>query len=787
MKTLDLKLFRDLKTLKIQTATVALLVICGVSLLVSAWSAYRSLESAKDTYYSEYKFGDIFADLKKAPVRVAETLRNEAGIAMLEDRIVTDGLVKTKWSSEPAIGRFISIPNAAQPLLNKLHLRQGHLPSYSNNIEILVHEGFANAHHLKVGDSIDALIQGQNRHMEISGIALSPEYVYALSPSAPLPDDLHFGVFWVPRKGLEEMAGMSGAFNNLTVKINSGFSTDSVKDKIDQQLKSYGNRGSFGRDRQQSNMFVQDEIRQQRSSAIFSPAIFLGIAGFLVHIISSRLITLHRPQIATMKALGYSSSEIFLHYLKLIFAMMIFGAIPGLFLGGFLGQYFTNIYQSYFRFPTLQFSLDATAALLGLAAGTIPGILGAFSSIRAAAKLQPAEAMRPPNPPAFHFSVLDRMGFQKKMNPQSKLVWRNLFFRPGRLAFVILGISMAVAVIIASSSWSDMISYLLNTQFQKIQREDISVSFIQPETNSGLRQLLKLPGVLSVEAYRNCPIRIRFLNHKREILLVGWPENAHLRQLLDNRFQTVSLPSDGILLSRFFEKNWNLKIGQKIRIETLEGPEQAFDVVIAGFTDDLLGNSASIKIQNLWRLLKEQESYNSVMLKVDSTQIDRLYTLLQNSPKIGSVNIRKALFNGLESTFGKIIRESTLVLILFALAIATGIVYNSVRVSFSERAWELASLRVMGFDKKVVFGILLNEIGLQSLLAIAPGCLLGLSLVHLSIRLIETETFGFPVVISLATYAAGILVVLLALSISSWSVYQMIKKLNLAEALKARE
>ncbi|HEX4923787.1 MAG TPA: ABC transporter permease [Bdellovibrionales bacterium] len=784
---LNRKLVRDLKALRTQTVTIALLVICGVSLLVSAWSAYDSLKTARSHYYSEYGFADLFADLKRAPRRAADELKRVPGVEVVEDRIVTEGLVKMPNQPEPAVGRFISVPSGEQPLLNRLHLRAGRLPVNGSQIEVVVHEGFAQAQKLKIGDSFHVLLQGQNRKLNVAGIAISPEYVYALSPSAPLPDDTHFGIFWVSRRALEEMTGMSGSFNNVVAKLEPAASIARIKSEADRILKPYGNLGAYGRDRQLSAMFVEDEIRQQRASSIFSPAIFLTIAAFLVHIISSRLISLHRPQIATMKALGYSSSKVFTHYLKLIVVMMAIGALPGIALGGLLGIYFTNLYRYYFRFPELSFSLDMNAALIGIAAGIIPGILGALTSLAAAARLRPAEAMRPPSPPAFHANLLDNIGLIKNATAQSKLIWRNLFFRPARLALVVLGISAAVAVVVASAAWGDMINYLIETQFQRIQREDVAITFLSPQKQGGLRELANMEGVIAVEGYRNVPARIRFLNHKRELGLMGWPESAQMRQRLDSEFQTIPLPDHGLLLSRFFQKKWDMRPGQLVDIEILEGAQRTIQVSVTGFTDDLIGISASMKIEELWRILQEEESYNMAALKADPNRMSELYVRLQELPKVGSVSIRRALYKGLETTFGEMIRASTLVLILFALVIAVGIVYNSVRVSFSERAWEMASLRVLGFDKSSVFGMLLSEVGVQVLFAAVPGCLLGFYLVHLSVKLIHMETFGFPVVIKGATYAEAVLVVLVALAISSWAVYRMISRLSLAEALKARE
>lgn len=183
----------------------------------------------------------------------------------------------------------------------------------------------------------------------------------------------------------------------------------------------------------------------------------------------------------------------------------------------------------------------------------------------------------------------------------------------------------------------------------------------------------------------------------------------------------------------------------------------------------------------------ENPGYNFITLKVDSHRLSELYVALKERSEVVAINIKNAVYAGFRDTFGKVIRTSTWILMVASLLIATGIIYNSVRVSFSERSWELASLRVLGFERVEVAQILWLEVGVQVLGSLLPGCFLGWGLTHLSLRLIHTETFSFPVVIQASTYARGILVVLLAFLGSSWVVYRMTGRLNPAEALKARE
>lgn len=787
MKALDLKVLRDLKTLRSQTMTTAILVVCGVALLVAAWSAYRSLRSARDTYYLTYAFADVFADLKRAPMSVADRLKAIPGVQQMETRIVVSGLVDAPDQIEPAVGQFISVPSNAQPGLNRLYLRKGRLPARSTEMEVVVHEGFANAHHLKPGDQLTVLIESQKKTVLITGIGISPEYVYALSPVVALPDNKHFGIFWTSRENLEELKDMSGAFNNVVLKLAPGASEGEVKTQVDELLKSYGCLGAYGRDRQISNMFVKDEIAQQRVSAVFNPAVFLLIAAFLIHVIISRLIATQRQQIATLKAVGYLNYEVSLHYLKLVTVMTLTGAVPGLFLGAWLGHLIAGSYQNFFHFPKLEFSLSGSAAGLGIAAGLVPGWIGAYSSIRSSYRMSPAEAMRPPAPAAFHANLLEKTGLQSHLRTKNRMVARNLLLRPWRLFLTVLGMSLALALIVLAGFWSDTLNYLLETQFQRQQREDLSLGFLHPLPPGFLQELKSKKGVVSVEGYRLVPVRLRHGHLSRETTIYGWPSTASMRQRLNREFRESPLAPNALVLSQFFKKTLDLKSGDALWVEILEGRQQTIQLPVAGFAQDLIGNSVAMDIESLWRLLDESPNYNFATIQVDPQYLDSLYVEFKNLPEVSAVNVKMTLYRGFQETIGAMIRLTTWILTGFALAIAIGIIYNSVRVSFAERAWELASLQILGFKRRDVHALLISEVSVQVLLSIAPGCAIGVGLAWLSKQMIHTETYEFPVIIRIGTYAEAILTILLSLLASSVITGRMLAKLSLVEALKARD
>lgn len=261
---LNRKLVRDLVKLKGQVITIALVVCSGISVLISSISTYQSLSQAQHKFYSDYHFADVFATLKRAPVYMQKRIGEIPGVSQVETRIVEDVILDLPWLQEPAMGRFISIPDSKSSRLNQLFLRKGRLLDSSRTNEVLVNEGFAEAHSVKPGDQIYALLNGHRQLLRIVGIVLSPEYVYAIRGDDLLPDNKHFGVFWMNHKALSAAFGMQEGFNNISLTLTPNASEKLIRSNLEKLFLDYGLSITYPRKEQVSDRFVTNEINQQK-------------------------------------------------------------------------------------------------------------------------------------------------------------------------------------------------------------------------------------------------------------------------------------------------------------------------------------------------------------------------------------------------------------------------------------------------------------------------------------------------------------------------------------------
>ncbi|MEZ5714855.1 MAG: ABC transporter permease, partial [Paracoccaceae bacterium] len=329
MSPLDRKLWRDLARMKGQAAAIAAVIGLGVLMQVMMGGLVNTLDQTRLTYYDRYRLADVFAPVTRAPERMLDRIAQLPGVAAVEARITGSALIDMEQTELPVRAQAISLPEHGTPRLNDIYLTAGRLPGAGHADEVVVLEGFAKARGLKPGDTLVATMNGAKRQFRITGFAQSPEFLYTTAPGEIVPDDARFAVLWLRRATLEAAYDMKGSFSEALVALNRGASSQAVEDALDRLLDPYGATGAYGVDLLPSNRFVTEEIRGLRLSSTVVPPIFLAVAAFLLYIVISRMVQAEREEIGLLKAFGYSSAEVSLHYLKFVLLIAALGAAAG--------------------------------------------------------------------------------------------------------------------------------------------------------------------------------------------------------------------------------------------------------------------------------------------------------------------------------------------------------------------------------------------------------------------------------------------------------------------------
>ncbi|MEW4527443.1 ABC transporter permease [Maioricimonas sp. JC845] len=788
MTALDRKLLRNLWQMKGQAIAICAVIACGVATFVMSLSTMESLRISMERYYQQYRFSHVFAGLKRAPLSLLDRIALIPGVSRVYGRIVQEVTLDVPGFDEPVVGRLTSIPDYGEPPLNSLHLRSGRWIEPGRTGEVIVNEAFAEAHRLQPGDTIDAVLNGRKKELTIVGTAITPEYIYQIRAGELLPDDKRFGLFWMNEREISAVFDMEGAFNDVVASVTYAASMPEILRQLDELIEPYGGLGSYDRTDQSSHQFIDNEIKQLRNTGMVIPIIFLGVAAFLLNVVLTRLINTQREEIAALKAFGYSGLEIGVHYLKMVAVIVVSGTLVGTAFGVWLGQNLTVLYTEFFRFPTLEFRFDWSVVISALTISLAAGGLGTVAAVRGAVVLPPAEAMRPAPPASYRPTILEQIGLQELFSQSARIVMRNLERQPVKSLLSCLGIAMGLAILIVGSYSKDSIDYVMEAQFFDAQRQDVSVTFVEPLTPRALHELTHLPGVLAVEPFRAVPARMRSKHHSRRVGIMGLPAEGLLYRPLDVNRRVVSLPPEGLLMSRKLADILDVRPGETIQVEVLEGDRPHHELLVAELLDDFAGLSAYMSIDAVHELMQEDRVLSGAHLTVDPRHTQELYTELKNTPHVASVTVKLAALRSFEETIAENLLRMQFFNVLFSSVIAFGVVYNSARISLSERSRELATLRVIGFTRQEISAILLGELAVLVLLAIPLGLCLGYGFAYLTtLSMVDTEMFRIPLVIQPKTYAFATTVIILAALFSGLAVRRRLDRLDLIGVLKTRE
>ena len=786
MSVLDRKLLRDILRLWPQVLAIAFVMASGVATLVLGVGTYASLNETRNAYYERNRFADIFAQVTRAPRALAEEIAGIPGIQAVEPRIEKIALLSIPGMEAPASGLFVSLPDLAEQRLNLLTIRQGREPQPGADGEVVISEPFARAHGFGPGSSFEAILNGRKRSLLVVGVALSPEFIYAVGPWDLMPDDRRFGIIWMRERALAAAYDLEGAFSSLHLKLGPGASQANVIEQIDAMLARHGGRGAYGRKDQTSHAFLDAELLQLRAMSRITPPIFLIAAALLVNMTLARLIALERQQIGLLKAVGYSGVAILSHYLKFVAVIAVSGILIGAIVGTWLGRGAARLYADFFHFPFLIFRMDPQTYLIGAAAGLVSGLAGAVRVLLEAMRLPPAVAMSPPEPPAYH-RMFSGFRFAVRLPGSLRMVLRHLLRWPLRTASAIIGIALSTAILTGTLWVFGASEFMIDATFQRSERQDATISFAEEQPRRSLQDVARLPAILAAEPYRIVPVELRHGPLHRRVALAGKPPDAQLSRVLDQEFRVAALDGPGIALSDALAGILRARPGDVVEVELLERDRRVVLVPVTTVIQGYLGLTAFMNLDALNRIMREPDLISGVHVRYDAAGQSELFERLKHLPKASFIALQRVSLRQFRDTLAQNLLTMVTIYVSLAATIAFGVVYNVARITLSEQGHEMASLRVLGFTRGEVSGLLIGEIAIIVLVAQPLGWAIGHGFAAGMALGFSSELYRVPLVVGREAYGFASLVVIAAALLSALLVRRRIDRLDLVAVLKTRE
>ncbi len=788
------KMLRDLRARWIALPGLVAILALGVGLFVGMGAVYRDLDGARARYYEQYRLADFSIDLKRAPASVIDEIREIPNIRALRGRVSMSVLVEVPDRSDPITGHILSIPATRSSIVNDLRLTQGAWFSGENRKEVILDDAFARANNIQPGARIKVSLLDEQHDLLVVGAAMAPEFVYVLPPGGGFaPDPARYGALYAPTAFLQEACDLDGAFNQIVGQAlqTSPADLEIVLDRLEARLEPYGVTTKTPGHERPSTRFIADELQGIRISLVIVPEMFLAVVALALHILVGRIVMQQRGVIGTLKALGYSNAAVTRHFLGFGLFIGGLGGLSGLAAGYGLQNLYIMMYRTFFAIPDINphFYLDIYLGAVLISVGFAS--LGIIGAVRRAARLNPAAAMRPPPPEQGRSIFMESIPFVwSRLSFRSKMILRSIFRNPIRSGASVLAAMLSTSIVVLALCNQDALDYMMEYQFEKIMRQDLSIALRDPVGRSLVTEVTRLPTIRVGEPELGVPCEMINGPYEKRTALIGLPAANWLQTPLDDQDTPIRPPESGLILTQKLAEILHVCAGESLTLRPLIAERRKVQAPIVAVVDSYMGLSAYGRIDYISRLLGEEWVANTVHALAetgDAPLSNELLREIKRRPGIIGISERERAFRLLEDNFGDTMKASMGALIFFAGMLAFGSILNTALVSLSERERDIGSLRVVGYSPFQVTQIVAGESILVNSVGIVAGLGLGILFQYLLVTAYNTEMYRFPFVIypdRLAQSAAWMIgFVLLAQGV----VYRLVRSLDWLEALKIKE
>jgi len=517
------------------------------------------------------------------------------------------------------------------------------------------------------------------------------------------------------------------------------------------------------------------------------PPIFLIVSAFLLYSVISRQIDTQRQEIGLLKAFGYSDAAVAWHFVKFALTVSTLGLALGWAAGAWFGYQITELYREYFRFPALSFAIAPDIFLTSAAVAVAASGGGALVATRRAMLLTPAVAMSQPRPASYRPSLLERIGVLRDLSTTGYMIVRHVTRYPVRSGMTVTGIALSLGLLIATVQFIDSVTLMIDSFFFRAQRQDVTLRFVEPRADAVAGEVERMPGVIRAELRRAVGVKLTHGPRSKRVAILGIDPGSELSQQVDSNGHTIDLPQSGLLLTRRLADHLDLRAGDTVDVAVLEGRRARTQAQVTRVIDEYVGLAVYMQRAALNRLTGDGEVADSAWLKIDPSQEEALFGRVKETPGLFTIQLQRRAYQMFRDLLDQNMMTMVWFYVGFASVIAFGVAYNASRITLSERAHELATLRVLGYHKREVALILVGELALLTLVALPIGCVVGYGMAALMMSLFETDLYQIPLGLQPATYGWSTIVIIVATAFSSAVVVRRIHTLDLVRVLKARD
>ena len=786
------KMFRDIKQNLSQFITIFLMVLIGVMVYVGIEAYMDGMTSAADNFYKNNNIQDlnVMGNLCDKDLDKIKSLDN---VKDAEKKLVVNAIDKDNKDKTYLLS-FIDSNN-----ISKFHIMDGEKFDV-NKKGAWVDNFYAEKNNLKVGDTIKIKYDTFSLEEKILGLINVPDHIYDVKDESELvPNRENFGFVYlsvneIPESYIKDLVMKEMKitdekifdkyvkdfnykeyipYNYIMVDVNKKKNVTSVKEDIEDNVSNA--KAIVKIEDTLSYQRYQGEIDEGASYVGIFSGLFLFIAMLSVITTMTRVVKKQKLQIGTMKALGIKNSKIVMHYVGYGFFVSLAAAIVGIILGKyFIGTFFLNMEMDYFEVPNGVPVVKPLSYLVALLVVMVVSFI-TYLTCRKELFKKPAEALRNEVPNVKVSSLnLSTKGIFKKLNFSSKWNYRDILRNKFRTVTAVVGIVGCCMLIVCAFGMLNSMNHFIKLQFEDLYNFNYKLSLKENIKDDELKVLTDKYGDNTSETLT---IETK-IGKEREANTIFVTNAGNLVRFQNENGKFIKVnKNNGVYITRKLADQKNLKVGDTIKWH-IYGVNKYYESKIVGLTKDT-------QVQNL-TMTKEYLESLDIDYKPDSLYTNTDLKGIKDIKNVSLVQDINELKNSLESMLS-MMKSMIMLIIVFAVGLGAIIIYNMGILSYSEKQYQFATLKVLGFSDKKIRKIFVQQNNWITVLSIIIGLPTGYYMTSWIFKSVIADNYDFGAYINLSTYLIAIIGTILVSTIVSRMLSKKVNKIDMVSSLKANE
>ena len=764
MKKLSKKRLRDIRQNKMQFFNIFIMVFLGVFVFAGIHAYMDGMEKSADNYYKNNNFQDIWLSGENFSNEDLEKIKNTENVKDAEKMLT----INTELENKDGVTldtNFIESNN-----ISKMYVVDGE--EFSKDKKGVWFDSYlAKNLNLKVGDEITVTYQNMKITEKIVGLVNTPDHVYFVKDDTEIfPTHKNYGFIYLSINELPQ--GMPEIYNQIIVDVDNTDKTQETKADLENNIKS----AIAVTDRESSVSYkgYNSEIEEGTTYSGVFTFLFLFIAVLSVTTTMNRFVKKQRTQIGTLKALGFKNRKIINHYVGYGFIISLIASLAGLFVGKYaLGTFFLNMEMSYFEVPVYNTVLIPVVYVLATAVVALITLV-TYLSCRSILKESAVEALRLEIPKVKNTKFdLTTKGIFKKASISTRWNLRDVGRNKGRSLMAIVGITGCTMLMLCAFGMMDTMKSYLSWEFDKISNFEYKLSLSNNYTDEQFTNITEKYGNQTSKSYG---IEIKNGDKKETNTLTVNDAPDKLKYTNHNK-EYIDLQDDGVYITEKLSEKYDLKVGDEITWHIF-GDDNWCTCKIVGLNRDPQN-------QQLNMTRKYFESLG-LTYKADVVYTDENLSDTKTIDGVDTIQSIATLKQGMESML-ETVQMMIVLLIVVSAILGFVIIYNLGILSFTEKQYQFATLKVLGFKDKQIKNIFVKQNLWLTVVGIIFGLPLGFLMLDYIFKSALGDNYDFNAYINLVSYLYATVGSLVVSVVVNKVLSRKVKKIDMVSSLKGNE